>query len=108
MKNKKQNKTEMKLVYFKLDIKEDKMIDVTESKDNLVDCDMAIINSRYIVDNDDLPHIIKECKQLLRKKFPFADWYYKVSNKGKFVFWKREALLRDRQSQMQIPFNQAA
>ena len=108
MKNTKQNETEMNLIYFKLNIREDKMINVTKSKDSLVDCDMVIINSSYIEDSEDINPIIIECESILRKKFPSADWYYKLSNRGKHVFWKRESLLRQRQNQMEIPFNQAA
>ena len=52
--------------------------------------------------------MVEQAKKYLNENFSNGDWYYKVSNKGKHVFWKRQLLLRQRQNQMQIPFNQAA
>ena len=103
----KENKTEVNFIYFKLDVKSDKMIEIQgESKIN--DCDMAIIRTASLNDVDNMQPIVEQCKKYLNENFPNGDWYYKVSNRGKHVFWKRQLLLRQRQNQMQIPFKQAA
>ena len=103
----KENKTEVNFIYFKLDVKSDKMIEIQgESKIN--DCDMAIIRTASFNDVDNMQSIVEQGKKYLNENFPNGDWYYKVSNRGKHVFWKRQLLLRQRQNQMQIPFNQAA
>ena len=103
----KENKTEVNFIYFKLDVKSDKMIEIQgESKIN--DCDMAIIRTASLNDVDNMQPIVEQCKKYLNENFPNGDWYYKLSNRGKHVFWKRQLLLRQRQNQMQIPFNQAA
>ena len=103
----KENKTEVNFIYFKLDVKSDKMIEIQgESKIN--DCDMAIIRTASLNDVDNMQPIVEQCKKYLNENFPNGDWYYKLSNRGKNVFWKRKMLLRQRQNQMQIPFKQAA
>ena len=103
----KENKTEVNFIYFKLDVKSDKMIEIQgESKIN--DFDMAIIRTASLNDVDNMQPIVEQFKKYLNENFPNGDWYYKVSNRGKHVFWKRQLLLRQRQNQMQIPFKQAA
>ena len=72
------------------------------------DCDMAIIRTASLNDVDNMQTIVEQSKKYLNENFPNGDWYYKVSNRGKHVFWKRQMLLRQRQNQMQIPFKQAA
>ncbi len=103
----KENKTEVNFIYFKLDIKSDKMIEI-QGEGKIDECDMAIIRTASLPEVDNIQPIVEQAKKYLNENFPNGDWHYRVSNKGKHVFWKRQLLLRQRQNQMQIPFNQAA
>ena len=112
MENKKQNNNVMMPKYFKLDIRNDKTINVTNHKNPIQECDMVIVRKNSVFDSLEDQILIekeyKETRSWLKKEFPSGDWYYKVSNNHNNVFWKRKALLRQRQNQMQIPFKQAA
>ena len=97
----------MNFIYFKLDIKHDKLYEI-QGKSKINDCDMAIIRTSSLDDTDNMQKIVEQSKKYLNDNLPGGDWHYRVSNRGKHVFWKRELLLRKRQNQMQIPFKQAA
>ena len=111
MENTKENNIELEPRYFKLDIKNDKIININGSRP-IEECDMVIIRKNTVFDSlEDQILIEEEYKQTrkwLKNEFPNGDWYYKVSKNNNNVFWKRESLLRQRQDQMQIQFNQAA
>ena len=107
MNNIKEKEAELNLMYFKLDVKFNIMYDIT-GKSKINDCDMAIIRTSSFNGNYNIQQIIEQSEKYLNDNFPNGDWYYRISNRGKHVFWKRQSLLRQRQSQMQIPFNQAA
>ena len=107
MNNIKEKEAELNLIYFKLDVKNNIMYEIAgESKIN--DCDMAIIRTSSFNGNYNMQQIVEQSEKYLNDNFPNGDWYYRISNRGKHVFWKRQLLIRQRQSQMQIPFNQAA
>ena len=103
----KENNTKVNFIYFKLDIKSDIMYEI-QGEGMINECDMAIIRTSSLTDFNNMQQMVEQAKKYLNENFPSGDWYYKVSNKGKHVFWKRQLLLRQRQNQMQIPFNQAA
>ena len=103
----KENNTKVNFIYFKLDIKSDIMYEI-QGEGMINECDMAIIRTSSLPDVNNMQQMVEQAKKYLNENFPNGDWYYKLSNKGKHVFWKRQLLLRQRQNQMQIPFNQAA
>ena len=103
----KENTAKVNFIYFKLDIKSDIMYEI-QGEGQINECDMAIIRTSSLPDVDNMQPMVEQAKKYLNENFPNGDWHYKVSNKGKHVFWKRQLLLRQRQNQMQIPFNQAA
>jgi len=112
MSNSKENKIKMEPIYFKLDIGNNKTINVTNHKNPIQECDMVIVRKNSVFDSLEDQILIekeyKETRNWLKKEFSSGDWYYKVSNNHNNVFWKHESLLRQRQNQMQIPFKQAA
>ena len=103
----KENNTEVNFIYFKLDTKSDILYEI-QGKGMINECDMAIIKTSSLPDVNNMQSMVEQAKKYLIKNFPNGDWYYKVSNKGKHVFWKKQFFLRQRQNQMQITFNQAA